>query len=88
MARRSRCILRCAFQLIVELQRQRSRVTCRGRPADATNFECFAPQIMCGSLVLLQVIKEFCGTIGADAKQAQAVIRLAKKNGEWLGFLA
>lgn len=35
-----------------------------------------------------QVIKEFCGVIGADGKQAQAVIRLAKKNGEWLGFLA
>lgn len=35
-----------------------------------------------------QVIKEFCGGIGAGPKQAQAVIRLAKKNGEWLGFLA
>ena len=36
----------------------------------------------------VQVIKEFCGQIGAEPKQAQQVIRLAKKNGEWLGFLA
>lgn len=35
-----------------------------------------------------QVIKDFCGQIGAGNKQAQGVIRLAKKNGEWLGFLA
>eukprot|EP01023_Acetabularia_acetabulum_P022973 TRINITY_DN2255_c0_g1_i1.p4 TRINITY_DN2255_c0_g1~~TRINITY_DN2255_c0_g1_i1.p4 ORF type:complete len:127 (-),score=10.59 TRINITY_DN2255_c0_g1_i1:285-665(-) len=35
-----------------------------------------------------QVIKEFCSQIGAGPKQAQQVIRLAKKNGEWLGFLA
>eukprot|EP00177_Eucheuma_denticulatum_P002071 GFKZ01003706.1.p1 GENE.GFKZ01003706.1~~GFKZ01003706.1.p1 ORF type:complete len:123 (+),score=11.93 GFKZ01003706.1:40-369(+) len=35
-----------------------------------------------------QVIKEFCSSIGADGKQAMEVIRLAKKNGEWLGFLA
>lgn len=40
------------------------------------------------SVRALQIIKEFCGTIGAGPKQAQAVIRLAKKNGEWLGFLA
>jgi hypothetical protein len=38
--------------------------------------------------VNVQIIKDFCGTIGADVKQAQAVIRLAKKNGEWLGFLS
>nr|BAE00075.1 PGR5 [Portulaca grandiflora] len=35
-----------------------------------------------------QVITEFCKTIGADAKQRQGLIRLAKKNGEKLGFLA
>jgi len=35
-----------------------------------------------------QVITEFCKSIGADAKQRQALIRLAKKNGEKLGFLA
>ncbi|KAF5202895.1 Proton gradient regulation 5 protein [Thalictrum thalictroides] len=35
-----------------------------------------------------QVITEFCKSIGADAKQRQALIRLAKKNGERLGFLA
>lgn len=35
-----------------------------------------------------QVIKEFCKTLGVDNKQVQGVIRLAKKNGEWLGFLA
>lgn len=45
-----------------------------------------APMLMfvCG----LQIIKEFCTTVGAPPKQAQQVIRLAKKNGEWLGFLA
>ncbi|KAK9082862.1 hypothetical protein Scep_029333 [Stephania cephalantha] len=35
-----------------------------------------------------QVITEFCKSIGADGKQRQGLIRLAKKNGEWLGFLA
>ncbi|XP_024381828.1 protein PROTON GRADIENT REGULATION 5, chloroplastic [Physcomitrium patens] len=35
-----------------------------------------------------QVIGEFCKTIGADSKQKQGLIRLAKKNGEKLGFLA
>eukprot|EP00850_Spirogloea_muscicola_P020381 SM000214S06775 [mRNA] locus=s214:204138:204796:+ [translate_table: standard] len=35
-----------------------------------------------------QVITEFCKSIGADGKQRQALIRLAKKNGEKLGFLA
>ncbi|GAB2265895.1 Protein PROTON GRADIENT REGULATION 5, chloroplastic [Dionaea muscipula] len=35
-----------------------------------------------------QVITEFCKSIGADAKQRQELIRLAKKNGERLGFLA
>lgn len=35
-----------------------------------------------------QVIKEFGKSIGADSKQVQGLIRLAKKNGEKLGFLA
>lgn len=35
-----------------------------------------------------QVIKDFCKQIGVQTKQAQGLIRLAKKNGEWLGFLA
>ncbi|KAF2314038.1 hypothetical protein GH714_021668 [Hevea brasiliensis] len=35
-----------------------------------------------------QVITEFCKSIGADSKQRQGLIRLAKKNGERLGFLA
>ncbi|RWR96539.1 protein PROTON GRADIENT REGULATION 5, chloroplastic-like protein [Cinnamomum micranthum f. kanehirae] len=35
-----------------------------------------------------EVITEFCKSIGADGKQRQGLIRLAKKNGEWLGFLA
>ncbi|CAL9188209.1 unnamed protein product [Musa hybrid cultivar] len=35
-----------------------------------------------------QVITEFCKTIGADGKQRRGLIRLAKKNGEKLGFLA
>lgn len=35
-----------------------------------------------------QVIKDFCKVLGVDGKQVQGVIRLAKKNGEKLGFLA
>ncbi|XP_059653166.1 protein PROTON GRADIENT REGULATION 5, chloroplastic-like [Cornus florida] len=35
-----------------------------------------------------QVIIEFCKSIGTDVKQRQGLIRLAKKNGERLGFLA
>lgn len=35
-----------------------------------------------------QVIKEFGAQIGAETKQVQGLIRLAKKNGEMLGFLA
>jgi hypothetical protein len=33
------------------------------------------------------VIKDFCKQFGVDNRQVQGVIRLAKKNGEWLGFL-
>jgi len=36
----------------------------------------------------LAVIKEFGKTIGAEQKQVQGLIRLAKKNGEKLGFLS
>lgn len=40
-------------------------------------------------LLLCAVIKDFLGkTFGVDNKQVQGVIRLAKKNGEKLGFLA
>lgn len=35
-----------------------------------------------------QVIKDFCKPLGVAPKQVQGVIRLAKKNGEKLGFLA
>uniref|UniRef100_A0A5B7B5C6 Putative Proton gradient regulation 5 n=1 Tax=Davidia involucrata TaxID=16924 RepID=A0A5B7B5C6_DAVIN len=35
-----------------------------------------------------QVITEFCKSVGVDSKQRQGLIRLAKKNGERLGFLA
>jgi hypothetical protein len=35
-----------------------------------------------------QAIKAFCQQLGVDMKQVQGVVRLAKKNGEWLGFLA
>eukprot|EP00199_Chlamydomonas_sp_CCMP681_P004568 CAMPEP_0119106602 /NCGR_PEP_ID=MMETSP1180-20130426/5192_1 /TAXON_ID=3052 ORGANISM="Chlamydomonas cf sp, Strain CCMP681" /NCGR_SAMPLE_ID=MMETSP1180 /ASSEMBLY_ACC=CAM_ASM_000741 /LENGTH=143 /DNA_ID=CAMNT_0007091967 /DNA_START=87 /DNA_END=518 /DNA_ORIENTATION=+ len=35
-----------------------------------------------------QIIKDFCKQLGVENKQVQGVIRLAKKNGEWLGFLA
>lgn len=34
------------------------------------------------------VIKDFCKILAVDNKQVQGVIRLAKKNGEKLGFLA
>ena len=34
------------------------------------------------------VIKNFCKNIGADQKQIQGLIRLAKQNGGRLGFLA
>ncbi|EIE25989.1 hypothetical protein COCSUDRAFT_12698, partial [Coccomyxa subellipsoidea C-169] len=35
-----------------------------------------------------QVIKTFGAQIGAEQKQVQGLIRLAKKNGEKLGFLS
>eukprot|EP00898_Chlorokybus_atmophyticus_P003238 jgi/Chlat1/3915/Chrsp26S04185 len=44
----------------------------------------FAPVVV----VARNVITEFCKSIGADSKQRQGLIRLAKKNGEKLGFLA
>jgi hypothetical protein len=34
------------------------------------------------------VIKEFGKSIGVDGRQVQGLIKLAKKNGEKLGFLA
>lgn len=40
------------------------------------------------ALFLPAVIKDFCKLLGVDNKQVQGVIRLAKKNGEKLGFLA
>lgn len=46
-------------------------------------FLCFAEKARS-----FLVIKSFCEVVGADKKQAQGVIRLAKKNGERLGFLA
>jgi hypothetical protein len=42
----------------------------------------------CCVMCMLAVIKEFCISVGVDNRQCQGVIRLAKKNGEWLGFLA
>jgi hypothetical protein len=35
-----------------------------------------------------QVIKEFGSKVGAEGKQVQGLIRLAKKNGDTLGFLS
>ena len=35
-----------------------------------------------------QVITNFCKTIGIESKQRQSLIRLAKNNGNKLGFLA
>ncbi|OAE24108.1 hypothetical protein AXG93_2752s1220 [Marchantia polymorpha subsp. ruderalis] len=45
-------------------------------------------EIFISDMKSLMVITEFCISIGADAKQRQGLIRLAKKNGEKLGFLA
>lgn len=39
-------------------------------------------------LNVFAVIKSFGQRIGADNKQVQGLVRLAKKNGEKLGFLA
>jgi hypothetical protein len=46
----------------------------------------WVPDPTCGPVCA--VIKNFCQQIGADTKQVQGLIRLAKKNGEKLGFLA
>ena len=40
------------------------------------------------ALVCYAVIKDFGKKVGADNKQVQGLVRLAKKNGEKLGFLA
>ena len=40
------------------------------------------------ALVYYAVIKDFGKRVGADGKQVQGLVRLAKKNGEKLGFLA
>jgi hypothetical protein len=40
------------------------------------------------TFLLCAVIKDFCKQIGVETKQVQGLIRLAKKNGEKLGFLA
>ena len=37
---------------------------------------------------LSAVIRNFCGKLGAESKQVQNLIRLAKKNGELLGLLS
>ncbi len=49
--------------------------------------EAFCP--FCpSSLLCAAVIKTFGAQIGAEQKQVQGLIRLAKKNGEKLGFLS
>ena len=40
------------------------------------------------ALLCAAVIKSFGAQIGAEQKQVQGLIRLAKKNGEKLGFLS
>ena len=50
-----------------------------------------APWEVCRCLmkgVVCAVIKNFGSQIGADGRQVQGLIRLAKKNGEKLGFLS
>ena len=54
---------------------QPQRLSCCPRSSDAR-------------VCAVAVIKDFCKQLGADTKQAQGLIRTAKKNGEWLGFLA
>ena len=46
-------------------------------------LELFVPKS-----ILCAVIKEFGKNIGAEQKQVQGLIRLAKQNGEKLGFLS
>ncbi|KAG0484458.1 hypothetical protein HPP92_008537 [Vanilla planifolia] len=82
----------------------RKVVSMPGRSSKPTREGVFAPVVVLvrniigpktfnklrGKAIALhsQVITEFCKTIGADGKQRQGLIRLAKKNGEKLGFLA
>lgn len=56
--------------------RRASYVTCLGQGKFVHAFVCYA------------VIKDFGKKVGADNKQVQGLVRLAKKNGEKLGFLA
>lgn len=48
-----------------------------------TNEEKLTLRLLCSA-----VIKEFGKNIGAEQKQVQGLIRLAKQNGEKLGFLS
>ena len=57
----------------------------------ATQLICLG--VYCGIIInrlfpCCAVIKSFGQRIGADNKQVQGLVRLAKKNGEKLGFLA
>jgi hypothetical protein len=55
-----------------------------------TRLRCWHVTLTLSCLVFCgpQVITEFCKSIGADGKVRQGLIRLAKKNGGKLGFLA
>lgn len=55
-------------------------VSILSRPAQSPHLKCTS--------VCYAVIKSFGKRIGADNKQVQGLVRLAKQNGEKLGFLA
>ncbi len=60
-----------------------SRFFRHATPTHKTHIPC--PKTITSQIT---VIKDFCKQVGVDNKQVQGVVRLAKKNGEWLGFLA
>lgn len=72
----------------MELGGSRPLLALRGQQTPACNTRLsvtLTPTCLCPRL---QVITEFCKSIGADGKVRQGLIRLAKKNGGKLGFLA
>lgn len=79
----SACSMCCTAQAAA--RRRGTRPPTRGMPLPHPHVTRPAPMPRARAPA---VIKSFCGQIGADGKQVQGLIRLAKKNGEKLGFLA
>lgn len=75
-----------------EIQRTNGKKVCsRSLAPSSTFFFPFSPSrktLLPTPNNKKTVIKEFGKSIGVDSKQVQGLIRLAKKNGEKLGFLA